>query len=98
MQRHHGKCRKEPCQQIAVHQQNAEIHHIKTEKCRIAAESVNTACDQLRFILVGYACSPAILHAKDGEQKNLITQHSNAEAGETDICREMIPSEYICLH
>ena len=52
------------------------IHEVKAEKRRVAAETVNTGRDKLRFILVGNTRLPAIFHAQDGQQEDRIAQYS----------------------
>ena len=65
-----GKDRKAERQQVSVQQQG------KAEKRRVAAETVNTGRDKLRFILVGNTRLPAIFHAQDGQQEDRIAQYS----------------------
>lgn len=93
VQRYDCKQRKDCCQRITVHQQHADVHKVKAEKCRIAAITVNTCRDQLCFVLVRNARPPVILHAQYGEQKDGIAQHSGAKAGKPCVCREMAPTE-----
>ena len=45
-----GKDRKAKRQQVSVQQQGTNIHEVKAEKRRVAAETVNTGCDKLCFI------------------------------------------------
>ena len=58
-----GKYGKAERQQVSVQQQDTEIHEVKAEKRRVAAETVNAGRNQLRFILVGNTRPLAILHA-----------------------------------
>ena len=71
-----GKDRKAERQQVSVQQQGTNIHEVKAEKRRVAAETVNTGRDKLRFILVGNTRLPAIFHAQDGQQEDRIAQYS----------------------
>ena len=71
-----GKDRKAERQQVSVQQQGTNIHEVKAEKRRVAAETVNTGRDKLRFILVGNTRLPAIFHAQDGQQEYRIAQYS----------------------
>ena len=71
-----GKDRKAERQQVSVQQQGTNIHEVKAEKRRVAAETVNTVRDKLRFILVGNTRPPVIFHAQDGQQEDRIAQYS----------------------
>ena len=55
---------------------STNIHEVKAEKRRVAAETVNTGRDKLRFILVGNTRLPAIFHAQDRQQEDRIAQYS----------------------
>ena len=88
-----GKDRKAERQQVSVQQQDTDIHEVKAEKRRVAAETVNTGRDKLRFILVGNTRPPAIFHAQDGQQEDRIAQHPDAEAGEPCACGKIAPAE-----
>ena len=92
----HDDCKqgKEQCQRIEIHQQNPDIHKIKTQKCRIAAEFVNAACDKLGFVLVGYSGTPAVPHADDRGKENQISEYSCTKAGEASADRHIVPIEY----
>lgn len=57
-----GKDRKTKSQQVSIQQQDTDIHEVKAEERRVAAETVNASCDQFCFILVGNTRTPAILH------------------------------------
>ena len=46
-----GKDRKAERQQVSIQQQDADIHGVKAGERRVAAETVNAGCDQLRFVL-----------------------------------------------
>ena len=71
-----GKGRNAERQQISVQQQDTDIHEVKAEERRVAAETVNAGRDKLRFILVGNTRLPAIFHAQDGQQEDRIAQYS----------------------
>ena len=71
-----GKDRKTERQQVPVQQQDTDIHKVKAEEGRVAAETVNAGRDQLRFILVGNTRPPTILHAQNGQQEDRIAQYS----------------------
>ena len=88
-----GKYRKAERQQIFVQQQDTDIHEVKAEERRVAAETVNASCDQLRFILVRNTRPPAILHAQDGQQEDDVAHHPDAEAGKPCIRGKMAPAE-----
>lgn len=93
MQHHNGKHRKRHGQQIAVHQHHTDIHEVKAEKGRIAAELIDAGCDQLCAILIRDARPPAILHTENGKEKNQITEHSGDKAGKARLCRKAAPAE-----
>ena len=76
MEHDDGKGRNTERQQVSVQQQGTDIHEVKAEKRRVAAETVNTGRDKLRFILVGNTRPPAIFHAQDGQQEDRIAQYS----------------------
>ena len=42
-----GKDRKTKRQQVSIQQQDTDIHEVKAEDRRVAAETVNAGCDQL---------------------------------------------------
>lgn len=88
-----GKGRKTERQQISVQQQDTDIHEVKAEERRVAAETVNAGCDKLRFILVGNTRPPASLHAQDGQQEDRIAQYPDAEAGKPCVRGKMAPTE-----
>ena len=69
MEHHHGEQRKAERQQVSVQQQDTDIHEVKAEERRVAAETVNAGGDKLRFILVGNTRPPAIFHAQNGKKK-----------------------------
>ena len=81
LQVQHDNCKngEHPCQQVAVHEQHADILQVKAQKCRIAAVSVNAVCNKLRPVSVGDTGTPAVLHAEDGNRKirspNIPTQN-----------------------
>ena len=93
MQHHNGKHRKRHGQQIAVHQHHTDIHEVKAEKGRIAAEPIDAGCDQLCAILIRDARPPAILHTENGKEKNQITEHSGDKAGKARLCRKAAPAK-----
>ena len=93
MQHHHGEQRKAERQQVSVQQQDADVHEIKAEERRVAAEGVNAGGDQLRLVLVGDPRPPAVLHAKDRQQKDGVAQHPDAEAGEPRVRGKVAPAE-----
>ena len=88
-----GKGRKAERQQISIQQQDTDIHEVKAEERRIAAETVNAGRDQLRFILVGDTRPPAVFHAQDGQQEDDVAQHPDAKAGEPCVCGKIAPAE-----
>ena len=88
-----GKDGEHPRQQVAEHEQHADILQVKAQKRRIAAEGVDAVRHQLRFVLIGDAGPPAVLHAQDGEQKDQIAEHADAESGEAGRCGQMAPAE-----
>ena len=73
-----GKERKTKHQQVSIQQQDTDIHEVKAEKRRVAAETVNAGGDKLCFILVGNTRPPAIFHAQDGQQEDRIAQYPAA--------------------
>ena len=93
MQHHNGKHRKRHGQQVTVHQHHTDIHEVKAEKGRIAAEPIDAGCDQLCAILIRDARPPAILHTENGKEKNQITEHSGDKAGKACVCRKAAPAE-----
>ena len=85
---------KEQCQRIEIHQQNPDIHKIKAQKYRIAAEFVNAACGKFGFVLAGNSGTPAVPHADDRGKENQISEDSRTKAGETSADRDIVPIEY----
>ena len=85
---------KEQCQRIEIHQQNPDIHKIKAQKCRIAAEFVNAACDKFGFVLAGNSGTPAVPHADDRGKENQISEDSRTKAGEASADRDIVSIEY----
>lgn len=81
MEHDHGKQGKRKGQQVSIHQQDADIHKIKAQKRRVAAESVNAGGDQPGLVLIGDPRPPAVLHAQNGAQEDPVAQHPDAEAG-----------------
>ena len=91
MEHDDGKDRKTERQQVPVQQQDTDIHKVKAEEGRVAAETVNAGRDQLRFILVGNTRPPTILHAQNGQQEDRIVQHPDTEAGKSHACGKIVP-------
>lgn len=87
-----GKDRKAERQQVSVQQQNTDIHKVKAEERRVAAETVNASCDQFCFILIGNTRPPAILHTQNGQQEDGIAQHPDAEGGKPHTCGRWLQS------
>ena len=88
-----GKERKTKHQQVSIQQQDTDIHEVKAEERRVAAETVNASCDQFCFILVGNTRPPAILHTQNGQQEDGIAQHPDTEAGKSHARGKMAPAE-----
>ena len=87
------KQRKECRERIEIHQQNADIHKIEPQKCGIAAELINTACDKLGFVLIGDTRTPAVFHADDRSKEDQISEYPCAKTGETRTGRHIVPAE-----
>ena len=59
----------------------------------IAAEPIDSGCNQLCVILIRNTRPPAILHTENGKEKDQITEHPGAEAGKARVCREAAQTE-----
>ena len=95
LQVQHDNCKngEHPCQQVAEHQQHADILQVKPQKSRITAESVNAVSYKFCFVFDRDTGPPAILHAQNGNQKDQITHHADAKPGKAGIRAQMTPAK-----
>ena len=95
LQMQHYDCRnsKHPCQQVAVHEQYADILQVETQKRRISAVPVNTIGNEFRPVFLRDPSPPTVLHAEDRNQKNQISEHGNAKPGKASSCGQMAPTK-----
>lgn len=85
--------RKRRRQRVEVQKQNADVHKIKAEKRRVAAEAVYAGRNKLRFVRIRDPRPPAVLHTDNGEQKDEIAEQSRTEAGKACSGRQHAPPE-----
>jgi len=54
---------------VEKHPENPCVYQVKSKKCRIPADLIDSACHQLCFVRFRYPGSPAIPHSKDSENE-----------------------------
>ena len=95
LQVQHYDCKnsEHPCQQIAEHKQHANILQVKAQKCRIATVPVYAVCYEFCAVFVRDTGPPVVLHTENGNQKDQITKHANAEPGKAGSSGQMAPAQ-----